>query len=81
MKMGTRFTLICAVLLLVISHSESREIYVDPIHGVLNMSCWDGGEALPCQTIEKALDGMINQTTILIKSGNYSLQANSSAWF
>jgi len=81
MKMGTRFALICVLHLLVVSHSESREIYVDPVHGVLNQSCWDGGEALPCQTIEKALDGMINQTTILIKSGNYSLQANSSAGF
>ena len=81
MKMDTRFALICAVLLLVVSHSECREIYVDPVHGVLNQSCWDGGPTLPCRTIEIALDGMINQTIVLIESGNYSLRANSSAGF
>ena len=51
------------IALLLISPVKCRGIYVDPTSGVQNQSCWDGGEMLPCQTIDLAFEGMANQTT------------------
>ena len=63
---------IFGVALLFVSPLECRDIYVDPIHGVQNQSCWDGGEMLPCRTIDLAFEGTANQTTVWIGSGNYT---------
>ena len=72
---------IFGVALLFVNPLECRDIYVDPIHGVQNQSCWDGGEMLPCRTIDLAFEGTANQTSVWIGSGNYWLNMSFEFWW
>ena len=69
------------IALLLVSPVKCRDIYVDPTSGVQNQSCWDGGEMLPCRTIDLAFEGMTNQTTVWIGNGNYSLNMSFEFWW
>ena len=78
------------VLILVASviSSSRQAAAADVIHvstnGTSNSSCWTGGEALPCNSLQLALTGLQSRfnskdTTILVHGpGRYSLPANTS---
>ena len=56
------------------SCDAEKFIYVSK-NGSLNESCWDGGQAMPCATLDLAFDGAKrqNSTTVVIENGNFSL--------
>ena len=55
-----------------------RTIYVDADRGINSSSCWDGGPALSCLTLNLALEGMKqeNSTTVFVEKGTYDLYSN-----
>ena len=56
------------------SCDAEKFIYVSK-NGSLNESCWDGGQAMPCATLDLAFDGAKrqNSTTVVIENGSFSL--------
>ena len=59
---------------------SQTEIYVDPISGIANKSCWTGGEQLPCSTLDLALQGAaevvsFESISVLLQPGDYNITA------
>jgi len=46
-----------------------RVIYVNSCNGTFNKSCWNGGEEMPCASLELALEGAEyqNSTTVIVE--------------
>ena len=70
------------MILCILKQNASKEIFVNSENGVLNPTCWDGGSALPCKTVNVALEGaqMENYTTVTLQkvNGPYYLSPGSS---
>ena len=71
------------IFLILLHHSLAGVIHVST-NGTSNSSCWTGGEALPCNSLQLALTGLQSRfnskdTTILVHGpGRYPLPANTS---
>ena len=63
------------VLLAFISSCNAEKFIYVSKNGSLIESCWDGGQAMPCATLDLAFDGAKrqNSTTVVIENGNFSL--------
>ena len=64
-------------------------IFVDTTRGTLESTCWTGGEELPCNSLELALEGAwnINSSVVIVKQYKFGNQevhfrnGSCSSWF
>ena len=77
-------TLLCNLLLLVVtiaisSCSYPQPVYVDCSNGTSDNSCWTGGEATPCNNLHLAVRGALkhNSTVIILKPAQPCISCDS----
>ena len=74
----------CCLLFLIVSlvvplssssMSLQSAVYVDTTEGVLESSCWTGGENQPCRSLEFAVEGAqkLNSAVVIVKPDQYDI--------
>ena len=71
------FLMVCLILVPLSSSSTSLQsaVYVDTTEGVLESSCWTGGEKQPCRSLEFAMEGAqkLNSVVVIVKPDQYDV--------